>query len=76
MGATTMRNVGKAEFMSLFAQHQTESLCCKKLQVYSAQVQDPRLRTLINELNNQCQQRVQWLSTTLSEAGGAGYITS
>lgn len=76
MKATTVRNVGKAEFMSLFAQHQAETLCCKKLQSYSAQVQDPLLRNLINELNNQCQQRVQWLSTTLSEAGGAQYITS
>ena len=72
----TMRNVGKAEFMSLFQQHQAEALCSKKLQAYSAQVQDPRLRNLINEFNTQCQQRDQWLSTTLSEAGGAQYITS
>lgn len=76
MKAATMRNVGKAEFMSLFAQYQAESLCSKKLQSYSAQVQDPRLRSLISELNNQCQQRVQWLSTTLTEAGGSQYITS
>ncbi|HHW74219.1 MAG TPA: hypothetical protein GX744_03070, partial [Firmicutes bacterium] len=47
----TMRNVGKAEFMSLFQQHQAEALCSKKLQAYSAQVQDPRLRNLINEFN-------------------------
>ncbi|NLA04227.1 MAG: hypothetical protein GX881_00740 [Firmicutes bacterium] len=72
----TSHNVGKAEFMSLFHQYQAESLCSKKLQVYAAQVQDPVLRNLINELNTQCQQRAQWLSTTLSEAGGAPYITS
>ncbi|MGB4681320.1 MAG: hypothetical protein WBH65_02195 [Dethiobacteria bacterium] len=72
----TMRNVGKAEFMSLFQQYQAESLCSKKLQMYSTQVQDPRLRNLIDELNAQCQQRAQWLSSTLSEAGGAQYITS
>jgi hypothetical protein len=72
----TMRNVGKAEFMSLFQQYQAESLCSKKLQSYSAQVQDPRLRNLINEFNTQCQQRAQWLSSTLSEAGGTPYITS
>lgn len=72
----TTRNVGKAEFMSLFQQYQAETLCGKKLQSYSAQVQDPRLRNLIHEFNTQCQQRVQWLSTTLTEAGGAPYITS
>lgn len=76
MKAATMRNVGKAEFMCLFHQYQAESLCSKKMQAYSAQVQDPRLRNLINEFSTQCQQRAQWLSTTLSEAGGARYITS
>ncbi|NMD43304.1 MAG: hypothetical protein GYA86_08365 [Firmicutes bacterium] len=71
----TMRNVGKAEFMHLFHQYQAESLCGKKLQSYSTQVQDPRLRNLINEFNTQCQQRAQWLSATLSDAGGSPYIT-
>ncbi|NLA10836.1 MAG: hypothetical protein GX883_01770 [Firmicutes bacterium] len=71
----TMRNVGKAEFMYLFQQHQAESLCEKKLQSYSAQVQDPRLRDLISEFHTQCRQRAQWLSTTLSDAGGSPYIT-
>lgn len=72
----TMRNVGKAEFMSLFHQHQAETLCGKKLQNYANQVQDPRLKSLINEFSSQCQQRAQWLSSTLSESGGSQYITS
>ncbi|MEW5785386.1 MAG: hypothetical protein AB1767_09995 [Bacillota bacterium] len=72
----TMRNVGKAEFMALFHQSQSESLCSKKFQNYANQVQDPRLKSLINEMSNQCQQRSQWLSSTLSEAGGTQYISS
>jgi hypothetical protein len=72
----TMRNVGKAEFMALFHQYQAETLCNKKCQFYANQVQDQRLKSLINELGNQCQQRSQWLSSTLSEAGGSQYVTS
>lgn len=72
----TMRNVGKAEFMALFHAYQSETLCSKKYQHYAQQVQDPRLKNLINEFNNQCQQRAQWLSSTLSEAGGSQYISS
>lgn len=71
----TMRNVGKAEFMALFHQSQAESLCNKKFQYYAGQVQDPRLKSLINEFSNQCQQRSQWLSATLSEAGGSQYLS-
>ncbi len=72
----TMRNVGKAEFMALFHAYQSETLCSKKYQNYAAQVQDPRLKNLINEFDNQCRQRSQWLSSTLSEAGGSQYISS
>ena len=72
----TSRNVGKAEFIYLFQQHQAESLCCKKLQAYSDQVHDPVLRNLISELRTQGEQRLQWLSSALNEAGGAPYITS
>jgi len=72
----TMRNVGKAEFMSLFHAYQTETLCNKKFQSYAGQVQDPRLRNMISEFGNQCQQRSQWLSSTLNEAGGSQYIGS
>ena len=69
-----MRNVGKAEFMSLFQRCRRISLQ-QKLQMYSLNP-DPQLRNLINEFNTQCQQRAQWLSSTLSEAGGTPYITS
>jgi hypothetical protein len=72
----TMRNVGKAEFMALFHQYQSETLCAKKLQSYAGQVRDSRLRSLISEMSNQCQERSQWLSSTLSEAGGSQFITS
>lgn len=72
---TAVRSVGKAEFMSLFHQYQSESLCTKKLQMYSDMVQDGGLRNMIAELNSECQQRSQWLSSTLSEAGGSSYIT-
>lgn len=72
----TMRNVGKAEFMALFHQYQSETLCEKKLQNYAGQVQDPQLKSLIDQFSSQCRQRSQWLSSTLSEAGGSGYISS
>ena len=72
----TMRNVGKAEFMSLFHQYQSETLCAKKFQQYANQIQDPSLKNLMNEFSNQCQQRSQWLSSTLSEAGGGQFVTS
>jgi len=72
----TMRNVGKAEFMSLFHAHQSETLCSKKFQNYGNQVQDPQLKNIIGELSDQCQKRSQWLSSTLSEAGGDQYTGS
>ncbi len=72
----TMRNVGKAEFMTLFHQYQSETLCSKKLQNYANQVQDPKLKNILNDCSNKCQQRAQWLSSTLSEAGGSQFITS
>ncbi|HHX86839.1 MAG TPA: hypothetical protein GX693_01515 [Firmicutes bacterium] len=72
---TAVRSVGKAEFMSLFHQYQSESLCSKKLLMYSELVQDTSLRNIISELNSQCQQRSKWLSSTLSEAGGSNYIS-
>lgn len=72
----TMRNVGKAEFMSLFHQYQSETLCIKKLQNYASQVQDPRLKNIINDFQSKSQQRAQWLASTLSESGGSQYIGS
>lgn len=72
----TMRNVGKAEFMALFHAYQAESLCSKKFQNYANQVQDPRLKNLVNEFSDQCRQRSQWLSSTLGEAGGTQYVGS
>ena len=72
---TTMRSVGKAEFMALFHQYQSESLCAKKLQNYAGQVQDSRLKSMINDLSSQCEQRSQWLASTLSEAGGSQFIS-
>ena len=71
----TMRNIGKAEFMSLFHQYQAESLCAKKLQSYAGQVQDPQLKSMIGDFSRQCEQRSQWLSSTLSEAGGSQFLS-
>lgn len=71
----TMRNVGKAEFMALFHQYNSETLCTKKFQQYAGQVQDPNLRSLINEFSGQCQKRAQWLSSTLNEAGGSQFLS-
>ena len=75
MRATTMRNVGKAEFMALFHQYNSETLCAKKFQHYAGQVQDPTLKNLIAEFSSQCQQRSQWLSSTLNEAGGSQFLS-
>ena len=59
-----------------FHHYQAETLCAKKLQSYASQVQDSRLKSLISEMSNQCQERSQWLSSTLSEAGGSQFISS
>lgn len=76
MQRTAQKNIGKAEFMSLFHQYHSESLCGKKFQFYSQQVQDPQLRSMLQDMSNQCQQRSSWIASTLSECGGSQYISS
>ena len=72
---TTIKNIGKAEYMSLFHQYQGESLCSKKLGIYASQVQDPNLKNMINQMSSQCQDRAVRLSSLLQEAGG-GHLLS
>lgn len=72
---TNIKNIGKAEFMSLFHQYQSESLCSKKLNSYLNQVQDPSLKNLISQMSTQCQERANRLSQFLQEAGGGNLLS-
>ncbi|MGI6318391.1 MAG: hypothetical protein ACOX1J_06655 [Dethiobacteria bacterium] len=72
---TNIKNIGKAEFMSIFHQYQGESLCLKKLNAYSSQVQDPNMRNIIQQMSTQCQERANRLSSLLQQAGG-GHLLS
>lgn len=75
MPRTATRNIGKAEFMSLFHQYQTETLCQKKFQNYAQQVQDAQLKNMLENFSSQCQQRSNWLASALSESGGTQFIS-
>ncbi|NLJ56517.1 MAG: hypothetical protein GX334_05630 [Firmicutes bacterium] len=70
-----IKNIGKAEFMSLFHQYQGESLCAKKLGNYAHQVQDPAMKEIINQMGTNCQERASRLSSFLQEVGG-GHLLS
>jgi len=70
-----LKNIGKAEFMSLFHQYQGESLCSKKLSAYANQVQDPNLKNMISQMSSQCQDRANRLSSLLQEAGGSHLLS-
>ncbi|MEW5920704.1 MAG: hypothetical protein AB1796_07135 [Bacillota bacterium] len=72
---TNIKNIGKAEFMSLFHQYQGESLCSKKLSIYSNQCQDPTMKNMINQMSAQCQERANRLSSLLQEAGGGQFLS-
>jgi hypothetical protein len=72
---TNVKNIGKAEFMSLVHQCHGESLCSKKLSIYSNQCQDPALKNLINQMNTQCQERSNRLSSLLQESGGNQFLS-
>lgn len=72
---TNIKNIGKAEFMSLFHQYQAESLCSKKLSNYSNQCQDPSLKNMINQMSSQCQERASRLSSLLQESGGSQFLS-
>ena len=72
---TAIRNIGKAEFMSIFHQYQGESLCSKKLSFYSNQCQDPSMRNIINQMGSQSQERANRLASLLQEAGGSEFLS-
>ncbi|HAA34933.1 MAG TPA: hypothetical protein DCD97_06435 [Firmicutes bacterium] len=72
---TGIKNIGKAEFMSLFHQYQGESLCSKKLSAYANMVQEPTLKNMINQMSSQCQDRANRLSSLLQEAGGSHLLS-
>ncbi|HHU75767.1 MAG TPA: hypothetical protein GXZ24_02560 [Firmicutes bacterium] len=72
---TTIRNIGKAEFMSIFHQYQGESLCAKKLGLYSNQCQDPTMKSIITQMGAQCQERANHLATLLQQSGGSKFLS-
>ncbi|MGI5875218.1 MAG: hypothetical protein ACOX6X_00135 [Dethiobacteria bacterium] len=72
---TKIKNIGKAEFMSLFHQYQSESLCSKKLSNYMNQVEDTTLKNMLSQMSIQCQERAENLSSLLQEAGGGHLLT-
>lgn len=72
---TNIKNIGKAEFMSLFHQYQGESLCSKKLSAYANQIQNPEMRNIIIQMSTQCQERASRLSSFLQEAGGSQLLS-
>ncbi len=75
MAVQTNKNVGKAEFMALYEQYQSESLCSKKCQAFANQVQNPSLKSIFQDIGTQCQNRADRLSQDLMEAGG-GHLLS
>lgn len=72
---TNIKNIGKAEYMSLFHQHQGECLCSKKLGIYASQVQDPNLKNMITQMSTQCQNRATRLASLLQESGGSHLLS-
>lgn len=72
---TNIKNIGKAEFMSLFHQHQCECLCSKKLSNYMNQVKDTTMKNMISQMSMQCQERADRLSTLLQESGGSHLLS-
>ncbi len=72
---TNIKNIGKAEFMNLYHQYQAESLCSKKLSIYSNQCQDPNMKNMINQMSSQCQERATRLSSLLQESGGGQFLS-
>ncbi len=72
---TQTKNIGKAEFMSLFHQYQGEALCSKKLSVYANQMQNPSMKNLLTQMSTHCQERASRLSSFLQEVGG-GHLLS
>ncbi|MGI6308778.1 MAG: hypothetical protein ACOX1X_09330 [Dethiobacteria bacterium] len=72
---TNIKNIGKAEFMSLFHQYQGEALCSKKLSNYANQVQDPAMKNMISQMSARCQERASRLSSFLQEVGGSHLLS-
>ncbi len=75
MAVQTNKNIGKAEFMSLFHQYQAESMCSKKCQEYASQTQNPTLKSMIQDIGSQCQSRADSLSQHLRESGGSHLLS-
>jgi ferritin-like metal-binding protein YciE len=72
---TNIKNIGKAEFMSLFHQYQGESLCSKKLSAYANQIQNPEMKNVISQMSTQCQERATRLQSFLQESGGSQLLS-
>ncbi|PKM79005.1 MAG: hypothetical protein CVU88_08055 [Firmicutes bacterium HGW-Firmicutes-13] len=75
MAVQTNKNIGKAEFMSLFHQYQSENLCSKKCLEYANQIQNPSLKSIFQDIGNQCQSRANRLSQYLRESGGSHLLS-
>ncbi len=72
---TQIKNIGKAEFMSLFHQYKGETLCSKKLGLYTKQMQDPAMKEMFTQMSINSQERASRLSSLLQEVGG-GHLLS
>ncbi|NMB35067.1 MAG: hypothetical protein GX989_02140, partial [Firmicutes bacterium] len=70
-GRTQIKNIGKAEYMSLFHQYQGETLCSKKLSIYANQIQNPEMREMLTQMSTSSQERADRLSSFLQEVGGS-----
>lgn len=67
---TQIKNIGKAEYMSLFHQYKGETLCSKKLGIYAGQVQSPEMKDMLTQMSISSQERASRLSSFLQEVGG------
>ena len=72
---TNIKNIGKAEYISIYEQYRGESLCSKKLNAYASQVQDANLRNIISQMITQSQERANRLSSLLQQAGGSHLLS-
>lgn len=67
---TQIKNIGKAEYMSLFHQCKGETLCSKKLSLYANQMQNPAMKEMLTQMSISSQERAGRLSSFLQEVGG------
>ena len=72
---TSIKNIGKAEYMSLFHQFKGETLCSKKLNLYANQMQNQELKDMFTQMSISSQERANRLSSFLQEVGGSHLLS-